>query len=578
MENRMVQFDDRGGGRHRGGVLGGRIPGARALAAATGGLLAVFWLGQPAVAAYRPIVPVTPADQTVTLTGHDLTVDQVLAVARYGQPVEVTPEARRHQEDAHGLMLEGALEGQAIPGFNRAGPLGETVLFDGDPAAPETLAMLQRRALSAFESGVAPAGAPQIGDEETVRALMVVRANTLTYAPASAPVMQMLVDFLNDRITPVVAQPGPAQSGAMGPQTALAGIAAAMVGKGDAYYHGIRVTAAQALAQAGLMPLVPVDADYQALTETDAYDIARTAMLIADGRRALEWADLIFAMDLDGMNAGLAPLSLPAQANRPFRWIYWDAGRVLDMLKGGYLFDDPSANAATPSPPRAYPANLTLSPTRQGAAWQGWGALRAAALIALNSSDQSPAFRVGLSPRESPELSTPQMVKYLVRGGKANGGKRGYIVPTLNRDPYPLANEVAFFTASLGMLEQAIGQRTGAPLPNALPPPDDGMIAIGRGRQAIDATFGLLAIDIVNAAKLMDDRAAEDPTRLFGLPPAAARTAFRAAVPAQTAGDAALAAAWQFLQTNQTSTFYPKASPPPGMDDPIPLAQEKLKP
>ncbi len=560
----MVLFDDRDGRRYR----------RRGLAAAAG-LLAAFWLAQPAVAGYRPIAPVTPsADQTVTLTGHDLTVEQVLAVARYGQPVEVTPEARRHQEDAHGLMLEGALEGQAIIGFNRAGPTGETVLFDGDPASPETVAMLQRRALNAFESGAVPAGAPQIGDEETVRALMVVRANTLTYTPASAPVMQMLIDFLNNGITPVVAQP----AGASGPETALAGIAAAMVGKGDAYYHGIRVSAAQALAQGGLMPLAPVDADYQALTETDAYDIARTALLIADGRRALEWADLIFAMDLDGMNAGLAPLSLPAQANRPFRWIYWDAARVLDMLKGAYLFDDPSANAASSAPPRAFPANLTLSPTRQGAAWRAWGALRDATLIALNSSDQSPAFRVGISSRESPELSTPQMVKYFVKGGKANGGKRGYIVPTLNRDPYPMANEVAFFTAALGMLDQAICQRTRAPLPGALPPPDDGMIAIGHGRQAIDATFGLLAIDIVNAVKLMDDRAAEDSARLFGLPPAAARTAFRSAVPAQIAGDAALAAAWQFLQGNQPATFYPKANPPPGTDDSIPLAQEKLKP
>jgi histidine ammonia-lyase len=540
-------------------------------------ILADFWGAQAiAAASYRPIVPVAPtADQSVTLTGHDLTVDQVIGVARYGQTVDVTPEARRHQEDAHALMLEGAAEGLAIAGFNRGGPTGDTVFFEGDPTSPDIAAGLQQRALASFQGGAAPSGSPQIAEEETVRALMVVRANTLTYAPASAPVMQMLIDLLNSRITPVA----PLPAGPGGAEAALAAVAATMVGKGDAYYHGIRVTAAQALGQAGLTPLSPVDADYQALTDSDAYDIGRAALLLADGRRALEWTDLIFAMDLDGMNAGIAPLSLPAQANRPFKWIYWDAGRVLDMLKGGYLFDDAGAPAIVPAaPPRPYPGNMTLSPTRQGAGWQAWGALRAATLIALNSSDQSLAFRVGLSPRESAELSTPQMMKYYVKGGKLNGGKRGFIVPTLNRDPYPMANEITLFTAALGMLDQALAQRTGAPLPGAPPLPDEGMVAIAHARQAIDATFGLLAIDLTNAAKLMDMRAAENSARLFGIPPTAAWAAFRMAVPAQMTGDSALAGAWQFLQTNQPAMFYPKGGQPPGTDDPIPLAQEKLKP
>jgi histidine ammonia-lyase len=572
----MIQFDGGTAGRRPTRTGNGR----RRHLVATAALLTVLGLGQVRAApSYRPIMPGVPVtDQSVTLTGHDLTVDQLVAVARYGQTVEVTPEARRHQEDTHALMLEGAAEGMAIAGFNRVGPAGDTVLFDGDPTAPEIAATLQQRARTAFAGGAPPAGAAQIAEEEVVRALMVVRANTLSYAPASAPVMQMLIDFLNHRITPVAMAPG--ASG--GPESALGGVAAAMVGNGDAYYHGVRVTAAQALAQAGLTALEPVDADYAALTDTGAYDIGRTALLLADGRRALEWADLIFAMDLAGANAGLAPLSLPAQANRPFKWIYWDAGRVMDMLKGSYLFDDPAAAAAGPSaaptPPRAFPANMTLSPTRQGAAWRAWGALRDATLIALNSSDQSPAFRVGLSPREAAELSTPQMLKYFVKGGKANGGKRGYIVPALNRDPSPIANEITFFAAALGVLDQAITQRTGAPLPGALPPPDDDLIAIGHARQAIDATFGLLALDIAGAARSMDDRAAEDSARSFGIPPSAAWTAFRMAVPAQMTGDAALAAAWQFLQTSQPGTFYPKAGSPPGTDDPIPLAQEKLKP
>jgi histidine ammonia-lyase len=297
--------------------------------------------------------------------------------------------------------------------------------------------------------------------------------------------------------------------------------------------------ASQALAQAGLTPLAPVDADYGAFTETGAYEIGRIALLVNDGRMALEWSDLIFAMDLNGMNAGIAPLSLPAQENRPFKWISWDAARVLDMIKGSYLFDDDAAAAG----PRPYPAKLTLSLTRQGAAWRAWGDLRDVVLVALNSSDQALAVRVGLSPRESPELGTPQMMKYYVRGGRNSGGKRGFVAPALNRDPFPLANDVAEFANAIGMLDAALAQRIAAPAPAAPQARDDGPVPLGPVRQTLDATFGLLAADLANAATLLDQRQAENSARAFGAAPTAAWTAFRAAVPAHTAADAAQAAA-----------------------------------
>jgi len=83
------------------------------------------------------------------------------------------------------------------------------------------------------------------------------------------------------------------------------------------------------------------------------------------------------------------------------------------MIKGSFLFDED----AVPAGPRPYPANLTLSLTRQGAAWRAWGELRDMVLIAL-IHPTGLGIRVGMSPRESPELGTPQMMKYYVRGGK----------------------------------------------------------------------------------------------------------------------------------------------------------------
>ena len=527
-------------------------------------LWALIAASHTAAAPYRTIMPQTAAPQTaapadpITLTGHDLTVEQLVAVARFGQKAEVSPEAAQNQDDAHALLLEGAAEGVPIAGFNRAADAGGAVLFDGDPAAPEVAAMLQQKQLTAFQAGAATG--TEIADEEVVRAMMVVRANTLTYAPASVSVTQMLLSFLNDRITPVVAAANP-----------LGGVAAAMVGKGDAYYHGIRMPAAQALSQAGLTPLKPVDDDYNALTGTEAYAIGRAALLVADGRLMLEWSDLIFAMDLNGMNAGIAPLALPAQENRPLKWTYWDAARVLDMLKGSYLLteDNPA-----PSPSSA---KLDLSLTRQGTAWRAWGSLRDVLLVSLNSSDQALTVRPGLSQRESHELTSPRLIKYFVKGGRNDGGKRGFITPALNRDPSALANDVTAFAGAIGMLNVALAERIAAPFPGTPVAAEEGPVPLNHAHQALEAAFGLLAVDLSNAARLLDQRVAESAIRTFGAAPTAAWAAYRMAAPAQTAADVAQTAAWLFMQNNPPAAFYPKGDPPLGSDDPIPLAQEKLE-
>jgi len=78
--------------------------------------------------------------------------------------------------------------------------------------------------------------------------------------------------------------------------------------------------AARALTQAGLKPIQPFAADDNALTSSDAYATGQAALVVYDARHALEWADLIYAMDLNGMNSSITPLSLVVQCDRPGKW------------------------------------------------------------------------------------------------------------------------------------------------------------------------------------------------------------------------------------------------------------------
>jgi histidine ammonia-lyase len=556
---------------------------------------------------YTPITP-TMADRTITLTGHDLTIEQIVQVARYGAKVAVSPEARQREADNYGLLLEAATEGVAVYWFNRGvGDQRENVMFEGDPTSPENKPKIERLQMQSFRRGALTGFGPELQEEEIVRAMMVVRANAMTFNAPSPQLAQMLLDFLNKRISPVVQSRGTLGEGDL---AQLLNVGAAMVGAGEVYYRAVRMPASKALAQAGLQPIQPFAADENALVSSDAYATGQAALVVNDARRALEWADLIYALDLNGMNSSITPLSLVVQCDRPGLWLNWDAARVLDMLKGSYLFDA-DANRIIQDP-----ESLRASSIRQASAWEEWSALNDAVLFQANSSDHNPAVHVGLGPQDSWELATPQMSKFYVKGGAHSHGQHGYIVSNANWDPYPMANKLEnfiiglanmdvavmlridrfsspFFTvvkaaevlpAAAGhfagytpvALEQEIQSLTNpvAPFGSAIVGTVEDLqaqtlIKVQRARQAVDTTMDLLAHDLLEASLWLDVRKAQDPQRSFGQAPTAVWSALRKKVPlaaddAATDSDPKIAAL--FVRNTDPASFYSTALPPRGSD------------
>jgi len=576
------------------------------LALSAAGLAGALTLSAPVSAAptYRPIAP-TMENRTVVLTGKDLTIDQVVEVARHGAKVALSAQARQRSADAHALLLEAANEGVSVYWFNRGSGSGrEKFIFTGDPLSPENQKFLGERQLQIFRRGALAGMGPEVSDEEIVRAMLVVRANTMSYEAASPQLTQRLLDLLNERITPVVQSRGTVGEGDLGPFT---NVAATMVGAGFAYYRGVRMPAAQALKQAALEPLAPTDADDSALESTNSYATGQVALLLYDAREALSWADLIYAIDLNGMNSSVSPLSLPVQSNRPFKWLNWDASRVLGMLKGSYLFEL-DANRIIQDP-----ESLRASSIRQGSAWQAWAQLRDVTQIQMNSSDHNPAVQVGASPADSWELGTPQLAQFYVKGGPRNHYQHGYVFSNANWDPYPMANEIEGFTIALANMDVVVAQRMlrftnkfftmidnsaetpGEPgrfhlaegseidaaalmqeiqgLINPVPPQGNALIQtvedlqgqtrlkVQRARQVVDDTTELLAEDLLTGTYWLDIRKTQHASRQFGAAPTAVWTAFRAALPwsgisAATATQPIHEVAAAFIRANPASNFY----------------------
>ena len=380
----------------------------------------------------------------------------------------------------------------------------------------------------------------------------------------------MLLDLLNKGITPVVRSRGTVGEGDLAP---LGNVAGTMIGAGEAYYHGVRMPAAKALALAGLKPLAPFAADENALTSSNAYATGQAALAVYDGARALEWADLIYAMDLNGLNSSITPLSTVVQLDRPEYFLNADAARVLAMIRGSYLFD------ADPKRIIQDPESMRASSIRQASAWEEWAALRDAVVFQANSSDHNPAVHVGLGPADSWELASPQMMQFYVKGGPFSHGQHGYIVSNANWDPYPMANKLENFVNAIANMDIAVMLRierfrnvfftgvqaqdvlkgwhrrdTSGYLPTDLQQEIQGLavpvaptgsalettvedlqaqtrLKVQRARQAVSTTLDLLALDLAEAALWLDVRKAQDPARAFGAAPTAAWQALRKVIP-----------------------------------------------
>ena len=114
-------------------------------------LAGTVWVAGPVAAApgmnapYQPINP-TKSDMTITLNGKDMSIQDVVDIARHGAKVRVADEVYESAEKKLHLVLEGHRQGVPIYGFNRGGRAGrEVVIFSGDPLSAENARMLVER-------------------------------------------------------------------------------------------------------------------------------------------------------------------------------------------------------------------------------------------------------------------------------------------------------------------------------------------------------------------------------------------------------------------------------------------------
>jgi histidine ammonia-lyase len=178
--------------------------------------------------------------------------------------------------------------------------------------APEQAARLQLNLLRSHACGV---GEPF--PDEVVRAATLLRANALAKGSSGVRVepVQLLLDLLAAGVVPVV--PSRGSLGASGDLAPLAHLGLVLVGEGQARVGGETLPGREALARAGLEPVVLAAKEGLALINGTQFMAAIGALVLARARRLVKIADVAAAQTLEAVRASRTPFAPELQALRP---------------------------------------------------------------------------------------------------------------------------------------------------------------------------------------------------------------------------------------------------------------------
>jgi histidine ammonia-lyase len=243
----------------------------------------------------------------IELSGQQLTLQQIVDVAKRREHVVLAAEARVRVERARQVVQDIVTQKRTVYGVNTGfGKLSDVSIDASD------LLQLQLNLVRSHSVGL---GDPLPADE--ARAMLLLRANVLAsgFSGARALVIETLIAMLEKGVTPVIPEKG--SVGASGDLAPLAHLALAAIGEGEVFYNGERLPAADAFKRAEIAPLqLEVKEGLALLNGTQAMG-AIGALALHRAEQLVRLADVAGAMTLEALKGTPVAFDERIQAVRP---------------------------------------------------------------------------------------------------------------------------------------------------------------------------------------------------------------------------------------------------------------------
>ena len=450
------------------------------------------------------------------ITGSNLTIEDVVNVARHGQKVKLHPDAEKRINECRAMLEKKIVAGEIMYGVNTGiGEFSEVVLNDDQ--------------VKDFQKYLIYNHAAGIGDpapEEYVRGAMLGRINVHAHGNSGNRLIitRTLVEMLNRGVTPFVCQKG--SVGASGDLAPMSQIALLMMGEGQAFYKGELLDGKEALDRAGIEVPGLLARDGLATINGSNVLTAMSAIWLVDANRWLKHAEIAASMSLEALKANMKPYTPLLHEVRGFRGAIRSAAAINRCVAGGDLKEGKVKCKVQD----AY--SMRSTPQVIGAAHDALAYARSQVEIELNGVGDNPIF----FPDRNLQLSganfqgTPVSVPMDMAGAcitmvsvmserrmnRLNNPALSVGLPAFLTKGAGMFSGLMLsqYTADMQIVEQRILSTPASiqSIPEAASPEDFvsmGMNTAIKNFQILDNAYGILGIELMAAAQALDFRKEE---------------------------------------------------------------------
>ncbi|HCK65046.1 MAG TPA: phenylalanine ammonia-lyase, partial [Anaerolineae bacterium] len=264
---------------------------------------------------------------TITLSGSNLTVEKLVAIARDNEKVELAPEALERIKVCRAMLEEKLANKEIMYGTNTGiGEFSETMLND------EQVKEFQKYLIYNHAAGI---GEPL--PIEYVRGALAGRINVHAHGNSGCrpEITLTLVEMLNKGVTPVVSTKG--SVGASGDLAPMAQAALLLMGEGEAFFEGQRLSGAEAMKRAGIkIPGLQARDGLAAINGSNVLT-AMSAIHIYDMERFLKQAEIAAAMSIEALLGNMKPYNTKLHELRGFKGAITSAKNIAKVIEGSDL-------------------------------------------------------------------------------------------------------------------------------------------------------------------------------------------------------------------------------------------------
>ena len=263
----------------------------------------------------------------LTISGTELKVDDVVDVAKNGRFVILDPAALPKIERARAAVDQFVAEGRVVYGITTGFGRFKDKIINADQVK-----QLQVNLVRSHAVGVGPEL-----PEEVVRAMLLVRANTLAlgHSGVRPSIIRMLLDMLNAGVHPCI--PSQGSLGASGDLAPLAHMTLVLIGEGEAIVAGERLNGRSALTRANLQPVALQAKEGLALLNGTTFMVGMGALLVRRAINLALTADIAASLSLEALNGTDRAFDARVHAVRPHPRQIDAAAFLRDLLAGSQL-------------------------------------------------------------------------------------------------------------------------------------------------------------------------------------------------------------------------------------------------